>query len=58
VTSRQSPIDRRPFRSKADHERELALETQYRNLGIRCVVAAKTAEKSAAKSQSAPGRDH
>jgi hypothetical protein len=57
VTRRPSPIDQRPFRSKADHERELALETQYGNLGIRCVVAAKTAEQSAAKSRTAPVRD-
>src|SRR5262249_19494524 len=40
VTSRQSPIDRRPFRSKAELEREQALEQQYRKLGNDEVVAA------------------
>jgi hypothetical protein len=33
VTTRKSPIDLRPFKSKADHEREQALEAQYRSLG-------------------------
>ena len=45
VTKRSSPIDQRPFRSKADHERELPLEAHYRNIGIRCVAAAKTAAR-------------
>jgi hypothetical protein len=33
-------IDQRPFRSKADQEREVALQTQYHNLAIPEVVAA------------------
>lgn len=33
VSTRKSPIDLRPFKSKADHEREQSLEAQYRRLG-------------------------
>lgn len=40
MTQAKSPIDRRPFRSKADHEREDALQAQYRSVAIREVVAA------------------
>ena len=40
VKTKQQPIDERPFRSKADHIREQALETQYRRIAIRCVAAA------------------
>jgi hypothetical protein len=40
VTRSKSPIDRRPFRSKAEREREEALEAQYRNVAIPEVVAA------------------
>lgn len=36
----QTQIDQRPFRSKADQERELALQTQYHRLAIPEVVAA------------------
>ncbi len=36
----KSPIDRRPFRSKADREREEALESHYRSVAIPEVVAA------------------
>ena len=36
----QTQIDQRPFRSKADQERELALHTQYHRLAIPEVVAA------------------
>jgi len=40
VITSKSPIDRRPFRSRADREREEALERQYRNVAIPEVVAA------------------
>ncbi len=40
VTQAKSPIDRRPFRSKAEREREEALEAQYRSVAIPEVVAA------------------
>jgi hypothetical protein len=40
VTKPQSLIDRRPFQSKADREREEALEAQYRRVAIPEVVAA------------------
>ncbi len=35
----QNPIDRRPFRSKADHELQYALESHYRGVAIPEVVA-------------------
>ena len=40
MTQAKSPIDRRPFRSKAEREREEALEAQYRSVAIPEVVAA------------------
>ncbi len=40
MTKTQNQIDRRPFRSKADQEREVALQTQYQRLAIPAVVAA------------------
>jgi hypothetical protein len=40
VKTHQSTIDQRPFRSKADQEREVALQTQYHRLAIPAVVAA------------------
>jgi hypothetical protein len=40
VKTHQSTIDQKPFRSKADHEREVALQTQYHRLAIPAVVAA------------------
>ncbi|MCB1498115.1 MAG: hypothetical protein KDJ86_20190 [Bauldia sp.] len=36
----KSPIDRQPFRSRADREREEALERQYHSVAIPEVVAA------------------
>jgi hypothetical protein len=40
VTNHKTQIDQRPFQSKSDHEREMALQTQYHNLAIPAVVAA------------------
>jgi len=40
VTQSQREIDLRPFRSKADRERELPLHTHYHSLAIPEVVAA------------------
>ncbi len=40
MTSKQNPIDRRPFRSKAAHRLEKDLEAQYRGLAIPEIVAA------------------
>jgi hypothetical protein len=40
VTKHQTQIDQRPFRSKADHEREVALQMKYNRLAIPEVVAA------------------
>jgi hypothetical protein len=39
VTKHQTQIDQRPFRSKADQEREVALQTKYNRLAIPEVVA-------------------
>ena len=40
MTKHQTQIDQRPFRSKADREREVALQTKYNRLAIPEVVAA------------------
>ena len=40
MTDHKTPIDRRPFRSKSDQEREMALQARYHNLAIPEVVAA------------------
>lgn len=40
MTDHKTPIDQRPFRSKSDQEREMALQTRYHNLAIPEVVAA------------------
>jgi hypothetical protein len=40
VTEPLLQIDKRPFRSKSDQQREVLLQTQYHNLAIRAVVAA------------------
>jgi hypothetical protein len=40
VTSAKNPVDRRPFKSRSEREREQALETRYQRLGIPGVVAA------------------
>jgi hypothetical protein len=45
VTKHQQKIDMRPFKSKAEHEREQALQDQYRGLAIPDVVAALKARK-------------
>ena len=37
--TKKSPIDLRPFRSKAEHEREQSLESRYRNVAIPELVA-------------------
>lgn len=34
VSTQKSPIDVRPFRSKAEREREQSLESQYRSVAI------------------------
>jgi len=40
VKTHQTTIDQKPFRSKADQEREVALQTYYHQLGIPAVLAA------------------
>lgn len=40
MTNHMMQIDQRPFRSKADQEREVALQTHYHRLAIPAVVAA------------------
>ena len=45
VTKHQQKIDLRPFKSKAEHEREQALQEQYRGLAIPDLVAALKARK-------------
>jgi len=40
VKTHQNTIDQQPFRSKADQEREVALQTHYHRLAIPAVVAA------------------
>jgi len=40
VKPHQTPADARPFRCRADLERDRTLDDHYRKLGIRCVVAA------------------
>jgi hypothetical protein len=40
VKTHQNQIDQRPFRSKAEQEREVALHTQYQRLALPAVVAA------------------
>jgi hypothetical protein len=40
VINHKTQIDQRPFRSKSDQQREVALQTQYHNLAIPEVVAA------------------
>lgn len=53
VTKHQTPIDQRPFRSKADQEREMALQTKYQRLAIPEVVAALQQTAGAADKDSA-----
>lgn len=40
MTNHKTQIDQRPFRSKSDQEREVALQTHYHRLAIPAVVAA------------------
>ena len=40
MKTHQNQIDQRPFRSKAEQEREVALQTQYQRLALPAVVAA------------------
>lgn len=40
VTAKQSPLDQRPFRSRAEHDRQDSLESKYRNVAIPGLVAA------------------
>ncbi len=51
----QSPADARPFQCRADLERDATLDRHYRDLGIRCVVAAvaPTGKKGAVASKPA-----
>ena len=48
MTAKQNPVDRRPFRSKAEHLREKHLEAQYRGLAIPEIVAALAPSKERA----------
>lgn len=40
MKTHQNTIDQTPFRSKADQEREVALQSHYNRLAIPAVVAA------------------
>lgn len=44
----KNPIDRRPFKSKADHQMQMALENQYRGVAIPQVVAILASGKATA----------
>jgi hypothetical protein len=47
----KNPIDRRPFRSKADHQTETNLESQYRGVAIPSVIAALELQKIVAAAE-------
>lgn len=50
MKTHQNQIDQRPFRSKAEQEREVALHAQYQRLALPAVVAAvQTTAKPAKK---------
>jgi hypothetical protein len=51
----KNPIDRRPFKSKADQQMQMALEKQYRGVAIPQVVAVLESRKAAAATQQARG---
>jgi hypothetical protein len=51
VKSAKSPVDLRPFRSKADSESDLKLERKYRKLAIPCLVAVVELAKTKANSE-------
>ncbi|WP_421724461.1 hypothetical protein [Bauldia sp.] len=53
MTLPKNPIDRRPFRSKAECQRSDALQNQYRNVAIPDVVATLRRPKPA---QTTPSR--
>jgi hypothetical protein len=40
VQPKKSPVDQRPFQSKADREREVSLEAKYLNVAIPELAAA------------------
>jgi len=52
-----NPIDRRPFRSKTDHQTETNLESQYRGVAIPSVTAALALKKVVAAAAERPARD-
>jgi hypothetical protein len=52
----ENPIDRRPFRSKADHQTETRLESQYRGVAIPSVTAALVLKKIVVAAER-PARD-
>jgi hypothetical protein len=52
----KNPIDRRPFRSKADHQTETALENQYRGVAIPSVIAALELRKAATPAREGEAR--
>ena len=49
MKTHQTQIDQRPFRSKAEQEREVALQTQYQRLALPAVVAAVQGSPGSAK---------
>jgi hypothetical protein len=51
----KNPIDRRPFRSKAEQQTQTALETQYRGVAIPSVVAVLVSRKPAQPQRQAGG---
>ena len=53
MKSPKSPIDRRPFRSKAEHQNEQSLEANYGRLAIPELIAALQLMPTAAAEQPA-----
>lgn len=48
IVTSKNPIDRRPFRSKAEQQTQTALEEQYRGVAIPQLVAVLAARKAVA----------
>lgn len=53
----QSPVDRKPFRSKADQSREQMLEAKYRSIGNKDVAACVRHIDKQQQAATAPTRD-
>jgi hypothetical protein len=57
VKRHQNPVDRKPFRSKADQSREQMLETKYRSIGNKDVAACVRHTDKQQQATAAPARD-